>query len=246
MDYSRYIPDREEKIRYYAACCAALAFLGMLFYRSAALSALLCLASVPLRRYYDDYLRKKRSRRLLEGFKGMLYSLSASMAAGHQLPDALEEAELQLRGEFGEESDICRELRAMLASYYTAHDSLPELLSDFGRRSGQEPVRQFAAAIDVCVKSGGDLETVALRSSGMLLDMLSFEDELRSMFAEKRFDMLVITAMPLIMLSVLNLASASYIAPLYGTLLGRLLMTAALGLIAGSAVWGMRIMDVRI
>ncbi|MBQ1907624.1 MAG: hypothetical protein II488_06195 [Firmicutes bacterium] len=246
MDYSRYTLSRAEKAAYYSAGCAALMCLGLLFYRSILLSAALCLASVPLRRYYEEYLRGRRLRRLLEGFKGLLYSLSASMAAGHQLPDALQEAELSLRGEFGEDSDICLELRAMLNAYYSAHDSIPELFTDFGRRCGQEAVAQFATALAVCTASGGDLETVALRSCGMLLDMLGFEDELSSMFAEKRFDMLVITAMPLIMLSVLNLASASYIAPLYGTLAGRLIMTVSLGLIAASAVWGMRIMDVKV
>ena len=182
----------------------------------------------------------------MEGFKSLMYSVSASVAAGHQLPRALELAERQLSGEFGEEAPICAELRNMLRAYSSSHEPLTDSLNDLARRSGQSAVRQFAAAIDVCSRSGGDLESVALKTSSALLDLLGFEDELRSMFAEKRFDMMVIGAMPLIMLVILNLSSASYIAPLYTTLLGRLIMTASLGLLAGALLWGKKIMDVEI
>ena len=84
------------------------------------------------------------------------------------------------------------------------------------------------------------------QTSGALLDMLGFEDELRAMFAEKRFDMLVIGCMPVVMLAVLNVSSAGYIAPLYTTLPGRLIMTLSLGLLAGAMLWGIKIMDVEL
>ena len=244
MDYASYTLNRNEKICWYAASCAALFAAGMLFYRSILLSLALCAASVPFKKHYEDWLAARRRRRFLEGFKSMLYSISASVSAGHQLPGALELAERQLRAELGEDADICAELKGMLEAYAYSPEPLTDSMSELARRSGQDAVKQFAAAISVCSRSGGDLESVALKTSSALLDMLGFEDELRAMFAEKRFDMLVIGSMPVIMLAVLNVSSAGYIEPLYTTMLGRLIMTLALGLLAGAALWGIKIMDV--
>ncbi|MCF0150635.1 MAG: hypothetical protein HUJ80_04410, partial [Firmicutes bacterium] len=197
----------------------------MLFYRDLAI-ALLCMTAAPLgEKLWRRYLQKKRKEKLLEGFRDMLYTISSAVAAGRQLPFAVEEAAAALASSWGEGSDICKEAVHMASVYREAHGDPDGLWLDFARRSGIVEIRRFADSCRICRRNGGNMEEVCFKTASVLLERLAFQDDIKALSAEKRLEILILSAMPAGALVLLNLTSYEYIQVLYTTAAGRLLMT---------------------
>lgn len=243
-DYSVYKLNRNELVNYYSAAGILLALLGLLFYRSFIMAGICAFAAIPLRNYYADHLRKKRLERLQEGFKDALYSISGSVAAGRQLPQAIKESAAGVSAAYGESSDIARELTYIADVYSQSHGDAYALLADFGRRSGLEEISQFAQSCSICRRCGGDMEAVALKSASLLLDRMDLAREVKGLIRQKKTDIILLTAMPVGVLVFLNLVSYSYLEPLYCGLSGRFIMTACLGTICAALLWCIRITDI--
>lgn len=245
-DYSCYKPDRAERIRYFLAACPLLMLLGLLFYRSFAAAVLCALASFPMERFYIQNRAQHRRRMLQEGFRDALYTLSASFAAGRSMPAALEDAAMQSEASYGVDADITRELRSIVESYHSVHGDAAEMLTDLGRRSGLAEIALFASSYSICRMCGGDLEDVCMKSAALLLDKLAFRSETESMMAQKKLDILLLLSLPLLMLAFLNLTAFSYIAVLYTTAAGRLLMTGCLAVMGGAVFWSIRMIELEL
>lgn len=243
-DYGYYRLSKEEKLKYYTAACIALAFLGLLFYRSFLMAGIIALAAIPLKRCYAGYLKNKRLDRLREGFRDALYSISGSVAAGRQLPYAVGEAADAAVLSYGEDSDIACELAYIVRSYRESHGETETLLGDLGRRSGLEEIKQFAQSCSICRRCGGDMEAVSLRSAALLLDRMDFAREVKGLIAQKKSDIAILVSMPIFILIFLNLVSFSYLEPLYSGLSGRLIMTCCLGAVIGALLWCLKITEI--
>lgn len=240
-DYSVYKLSRVQTVKYYSVCAGASCFLGLLFYRSAAACAAVFLLSVPLNKVFRSFLAEKRRDRLLSGFMDVLYSVSGAAAAGKQMPSALELAAESLKSSRGTESDIYREIDLICRRYRQTHADIGAMLSSFGRRSGVREIAQFASAYRTCQLCGGDLEEVCRKSAQLLIDRISFAEETRMLISQKKTDVVLLTAMPLAVLTMLNLLNYSYIAVLYETAAGRVVMTLCLLLIVSALLWGIKI-----
>ncbi|HPX71062.1 MAG TPA: hypothetical protein PLO47_04960 [Bacillota bacterium] len=245
-DYKIYRMSKKEKLSYYASACALLGFLGFLFYRSLVMSALVALAALPLEKIMSERLRLRRLEKLSEGFRDALYSISGSVAAGRQLPQAIGEAAKAAELSYGADSDIAFELKSVYDAYEQTHGNVEEMLGDLAKRSGLAEIEQFAQSCAVCRRCGGDMEAVSLKGAALLLDRMEFERELKGIMIQKRSDIALLTSMPIIILLLLNLTSFGYLAPLYSGLGGRLIMSLCLAAMLGALLWSLKITDIKL
>ena len=161
-------------------------------------------------------------------FKDMLYSLSASVASGRQMAEALIEAEEELSVMYDAQEPIMKELRHMRISILENKESDKTLLKDFAFRSKSEDINNFVQVYITCRNMGGNLEKIISHTTEILTDKMNIDREIRAITAQKKTEGRIISVMPLLMLLMLNLFAYSYIAPLYMTAGGRLVMTMAL------------------
>ena len=237
--YSVYEMNDREKALFYGMGYAALSLLLYLFYHSILLSALCGFLVVRLKPYYESYKVRQRIQKLNLQFKDMLYSLSSSIAAGRQMPEALIEAADSLSVMYGPAEPIMLELNHMKRCIVENNESDRELLADFARRSCCEDINNFVQVYIICRSLGGDLEKIIGRTSTILTDKMNIEREIEAITSQKKFEGRLIALMPVAMLLLLNLFSPSYIVPLYSGLPGRLIMTGCLG----AGLWGYRMME---
>ena len=115
------------------------------------------------------------------------------------------------------------------------------LLEDLGRRSGVPEIKQFASAYAACQRCGGDLEEVCLKTAELLIGRISVRDEARALISQKKLDVLLLSIMPVAVLAGLNILGYSYLAVLYETPAGRVVMSLCLALIVCAMLWGIRI-----
>ena len=238
-DYSVYEMNNRERILFFGAGYLAAAILVFLFYHSLILSAVSGFLVVKLKPYYESYRARQRMQKLNVQFKDMLYSLSSSIAAGRQMPEALIEAADSLCIMYGPSEPIMMELNHMKRCIIENNESDRELLADFARRSCCEDIHNFVQVYIICRNMGGDLEKIIARTSLILTDKMNIEREIKAITAQKKFEGRLIALMPVAMLLILNLLSPSYIVPLYSGLPGRLIMTGCLG----AGLWGLLMME---
>lgn len=245
-DYSKYEMKAKEKALFYGLGFMAFSCVIYLFYHSLFLSLIGGLIVLKARKYYEKLMAAKQIATLNTQFKDLLYSLSASVASGRQMSEALIEACENLSIMYSKEDLIMRELLHIKSSILRNNESDRVLLVDFARRSHSEDINNFVRVYATCRNLGGDLEQIISRTSEILTDKMNIQREIETITAQKKFEGRLIALMPLAMLLILNLLSPAYIAPLYSCFLGRLIMTASLGALLGSALLMERISRVEI
>ena len=245
-DYSVYDLSGKEKMLFYSVGYCGIFTLVYLFYHSlwlSFISGVLVHFFIP---YIKKYLAVKRMNLLNIQFKDMLYSLSASIAAGRQMEEALVEAEENLSVMYGSDEPIMVELRYMRINIVENKESDKQLLKDFAFRSKIEDIDNFVQVYITCRNMGGDLEKIIGHTTEILTDKMSIDREIKDITAQKKTEGRIISVMPAIMLFMMNIFSYSYIAPLYETLGGRIIMTGALAAMAFGIYLMEKISDIEI
>lgn len=228
IDYSRYELSVKEKygflgVGYICICAVFYLFYHSLFF--ALISGLLViLFIVP----FENWKAEKRRVLLITQFKDMLYSMSAYVATGVQIADALEGCLDNLKSMYDEKSPMVMELSSMVLNIRENKESEIRLLQDLANRSHCEDIDNFVQVYVSCTVTGGDLEKVLKNTIDILMDKINIEREIRTFTAQKKLEGNIITIMPVMVILFLNLFFPEYLSPLYTTVSGRVLMTGAL------------------
>lgn len=245
-DYSVYELTVKEKIIVYVVGYICAFSLVYLFYHSIPLSLLAGGTIYFIVPYVKEYMAGRRQNALNIQFKDMLYSLSASVAAGRQMEEALIEAESNLSTMYHESEPIMRELKHMRISIVENNENDKLLLKDFAFRSRNEDINDFVQVYITCRNMGGNLEKIISRATDILIDKITIEKEIRVLMSQKKTEGILISVMPLVMLLGLNIFSYSYISPLYETAAGRIIMTASLGVTMYGMYMMKKISDIKV
>lgn len=238
-DYSVYDLSQKEKTLLYGVGYICIFAVVYLFYHSILISAISGVSVHFLIPYVKKYMVQKRLNLLNMQFKDMLYSLSASVAAGRQMEEALVEAEENLSVIYDANEPIMRELRYMKINIVENKESDKLLLKDLAFRSKSEDIDDFVQVYITCRNMGGDLEKIIGHTTEVLTDKMNIDREIKAITAQKKMEGRLISAMPVVMLLMMNVFSYSYISPLYTSAGGRIIMTAALA----SMAYGMYLME---
>jgi len=245
-DYSVYELSKREKLMFYSIGYSCIVAVVYLFYHSVPLaipSGVLIYWIMP---HIRKYLADKRMSTLTIQFKDMLYSLSASVAAGRQMEEALIEAEENLSVMYGGQEPIMKELRHMRVSIVENKESDKLLLKDLAYRSKSEDINNFVQVYVTCRNMGGNLEKIIGHTVEVLTDKMTIDREIKTITSQKKTEGRIISLMPIMMLLAMNFFSYSYISPLYETAGGRIVMTAALAAICYGIYLMEKVSEIRV
>lgn len=233
-DYSQYELSVKEKYHFLVVGYIFVFTVLYLFYHSLIFSLAGGFFPYFLLGNYSRWKAEKRQTLLTIQFKDLLYSLSASMSAGFQLSEALKEGEESLKLLYDEGSPLIAELKYMVRNISENKESDVRLLLDFAKRSHCEDINNFVQVYISCAETGGDIENVLKNTTEILVDKMNIEREIKTLTAQKKFEGWIISMMPVIVILFLNIFSPDYLKPLYVTIIGRMIMTAALAGLAGA------------
>lgn len=227
IDYSQYKLSSKEKYSFLTAGYGCIVVIFYLFYHSLIFSLagglIISLFIVPFVRWKAE----KRQALLITQFKDMLYSMSSYVASNMKITDALEGSMVSLESIYGRESPLVMELEYMIRNIKENKESEIRLLQDFAYRSHCEDIENFVQVYVSCIITGGDMDRVLKNAIDILMDKITIEREIRTLTAQKKLEGNIITVMPVLVIFFLNIFSPEYLTPLYTTLTGRVIMTAA-------------------
>jgi tight adherence protein B len=245
-DYRHYRLSKDEMKRYYPVTGCAAFIIGLLFYHNIFIATLMVLLAIPCRKYYEAYLAAKRQTELSVQFKDLLASLSVSFSTGRQLTDALREADDNLRLIYAADTPILTEVRYMIDRLIGNREHEKAVLYDFADRSACEDIADFVDVYFICRTTGGDTIRAIRRASEQIIDKIDIRNEIVTLTAQKKYEARILSGLPLLILLFLQLTSPDYIAPLYGTLIGIVVMTLSLAVQIAAFLWSVKITDIRI
>jgi len=115
---------------------------------------------------------------------------------------------------------------------------LDEAVRQAAAASASADLKLFATAVGIQIRSGGNLAAVIDRLALVIRDRMRLNRRIRVLTAQTQFSKRILLALPFILFALLNVLNAEYMAPLYTTAQGNILLgVGAAGLLMGS--WSM-------
>ena len=245
VDYSTYRLTAGEWLLYGALGVEACGLASYVFYRSVVVFLILMPVGACYPLYRRSNLKKERARRLELQFKEGIQVLSSFLSAGYSLENGLTLSIKELEILFGRREMITEEFR-ILSDGIRMNRPAEELFMDFGRRSGVEDVDNFAQVLSAAKRSGGELVEIIRQTAGIIRDKVQVKEEIHTMLASRIFEQRIMNLIPFLIVLYIDLTSPGFFSVMYGTWMGRSVMTMCLAAYAGALVLAGKLLDIEV
>ena len=221
------------------------ALIAFLFYKSV-YGILIGIVVVPfwVRLSIKEQENKRHANLLLE-FKEYMMLIVASLQTGYSLERAIKQSEVELKKLYSKDSVLLPFVHIMNQKL-AMNVQLEKAFLEFAQAINLEEAQSLAEIISFAKRSGGDygknIKETALKIEGNL----AVRQEIETITTEKRLELKVMCVMPLGILAYITITSSSFIAPLYGNILGISLMTVCLFVYGILIVLGRRIIEINV
>lgn len=225
--YEVYYFSGSEKVLYVAIALCVVYFFSYFFYRSFWAAFALWPIGVWLYLTLQKEKGEKRRDRLELEFQDCMQSLSANLRAGYSVEHAFSEAEQDMKALFGEESLIVKELQ-QIKKGLANNVPLEKLLSELGKRSFSENIREFSEVFAIARAGGGNLPQVLSSTAGLIGEKISLQQQLQVMISGKKLEQNIMNMIPFLLVGYIGVANKGFFDVLYQDWFGRLIMTGCL------------------
>ena len=245
-DLSKYEFSRRENAVFYSCLAAAGLVISYLLYRNVLFAAVIIPFARRIKSFVTESIIKSRRRRYMAEFRDFLFMASTAIGAGRSMKDAIAESIPSLLNIYGRKAILAGDLAKAYERMETGGENDVSVLRDLADASGLEDVKDFVTVYSICKTTGASLISALGKAAGVIMEKMSIDREIDELVKRKEGEGLVIYAMPAIIILFLNLTSPDYIAPLYETITGRIIMTAVLASNIGIYAMIQRITNVEI
>ncbi len=176
--------------------------------------------------------RKERKRRdqFIEQLPDTLTLLASSLSAGHSFPQAVDavvrNGQKPVADEFG---------RALNQSRVGV--PIEDTLEEVAERMKCEDLSWVVMAVRVNREVGGNLSEVLNNVANTLRERMYLKRQVKALSADGRLSTYVLTALPIVLALFLLVRNPTYIEPLFGTVVGLLMLAAGTVLLVLGWIW---------
>ena len=246
VDYDVYIMSKKEKVTTIIAAAVLIFIVGIIFYHNIVLSLLLSLFALKAPKIRVKSIIKKRKVELNNQFRDLLYSVSSSMEAGRSLEMAFKDALRDLAIIYpNEKTAIIRETTYIVRKI-EMNEPIEQAILEFAERSHIDDIENFADIIKVCKRTGGNLADVIRSTSNVIGEKIETKREIETTITGKKFESRLMSVMPIFMVAILSLSSPEFMAPVFDTVVGNVVMTIAIFLFVGAFLISEKIVDIKV
>ena len=227
-DLRTYSFSKKENILFYAALALAAFLISYLMYRNILFAVVIIPFAKRIKGFVTESIIQRRRKTYMAEFKDFLFMASTAIGAGRSMKDAIRESIPSLMNIYGRKTILTHDLKKAYERMDVGGENDISVLNDLSEASGLEDVHDFVTIYSICKSTGASLITALNKAAGVIMEKMSIEREIEELIRRKESEGLVIFAMPALIILFLNLAAPDYIAPLYETVVGRIIMTAVL------------------
>ncbi len=227
-DLRQYSFGKRENAFFYITLIASGLLISYLMYRNLFFAIVIIPFAGRIKSFVIDNMIRKRKRTYMAEFKDFLFMASTAIGAGRSMKDAIAESIPSLKNIYGKKTILTKDLENAYERMDVGGENDISVLKDLAESSGLEDVHDFVTVYSICKSTGASLISALNKAAGVIMEKMSIEREIDELVRRKESEGLVIFAMPALIVLFLNLTAPDYIAPLYETLIGRVIMTAVI------------------
>lgn len=205
---------------------------------------LLPVAVLYLREWTDTCCRKKEME-FRSQFRDAMQIMSASLKAGYAVENAIRATEKDLRSLYGKETRIREEFEQMVHKL-SMNRPAEQVIQEFSEQVQQEDAEHFSSVFTTAKRMGGDSISILKSTIQVIGDKIEVEREIQTMLAAKRLEFQVMCVIPLGMVLYMRMAFPEFLSVLYGSWVGRILMSVCLGVYAFAYRLGRKMIQIEV
>lgn len=232
-DFSKYDLNRKERLFFYITVASVSIAASMLFYHN----LLPAIAVIPflnkIKRILCDKLLEKRICELTVSFKDFLFLLSTAIASGRSMKDAIGESVSAIRDIHGERDILAYQFEKIYDRLQIGNENDIDVLMEFAFAAKIDDITDFVTIYSICKSTGASLILALNRASAVIIEKMTIEEEIRGMVKRKKTEGIMLFIMPVIIMFFLNVCAPDYIAPMYESIAGRIIMSVVIIAIFG-------------
>ncbi|MCK8060820.1 MULTISPECIES: type II secretion system F family protein [unclassified Fusibacter] len=213
---------------------------GWIFYKSFLMMGVFSVVLQLGRKSYYKNKRLRKNEQNLDEFMEINRMLIAELYSGKSLEQAYQAILVNLNKDSNCQYPLMRKTLTVWCEQFDIGWSVEEVLRAFAKESGNQVIDQFVVMISATKKHGGNLLEVIDLTNRVLRDKRQMQRDIEVIISEKRLEQKLLSLMPFGMLLLMQLTAYEFIAPLYESVSGRLMMTATLLLFIGCYIWSDR------
>lgn len=194
---------------------------GQLFFGNLLIAVVLAIIAFKVPTGYVKSLKTKRIRKLAEQLPEALNILSNGLRAGLSFIQAVSVVAKEM------DAPLADDFNKILRDNMLGKD-LEETLSEFAEKAENENVDILVTAILIQRQVGGNLSEILDNISETIRDRIKLMGDVRSMTAQSKISALIIGCIPVGIVVVINLINHEFMKPLFTTLIGNVLLGAAI------------------
>lgn len=141
------------------------------------------------------------------------------------MKDAIGEAIPGLIEIYGPKAILVHELSLVFERLEFGGENDVDVLMELALASEMDDVIDFVNVYSICKTSGANMILALNKAASVIIDKMTIDKEIKELVKRKEAEGLIIFVMPILVILFLNLCAPDYIAPLYESSTGRILMT---------------------
>lgn len=187
---------------------------------------------------------QKQQAKLNAQFRDMLEAFSTSLGAGKNVVDSFHSIYDDMKLQYDEDAYILKELEVILSGMANNVD-IEDLLTDFGRRSGNEDIESFANVFRICYRKGGNIRDTIRSTYAILSDKMEIKEDIETVVASSKLNQNIMVVMPVALIGVIKLMSPDF-ASNFVTASGIMATTIAIVLFVLAYYVGRKILHIKV
>ena len=176
----------------------------------------------------QNQILNKRKKMLHKQFIDLLDSLSASLAAGQNVPTAFISARTDLLVQYPEDAFIVNEVNQIIDGF---NNNIPieGMLASLGERSGIKDISDFGKVFEAAYRKGGNIKDIVRNTHEILSTKTQLEMEIQTKVTSNKNEQNIMLIMPIIIVAMIKMMGGDFAAN-FTTPTGLLFTTIGIGL----------------
>lgn len=234
---------KREYLEYLLSFLFAFVLSGI-FFKDFTMGVMFGIGALFFPRLHRKRVKKKEIDVFLEQFKESLRLVKNTLKVGKSLQSAIIHTEMELAKIYASEKAPIRVAYKSMSDALQMGVQLNDVLMTFKSIYPCEEAENFVDIAIITHKKGGNLVEVIGSIETFISTTIHVKQEVKILTASKIMESKMLTLMPFFLVTVISVLSPEYMAPLYETAFGKLLMAIGVVLIVMNYIIGTKIVRI--
>ena len=152
-------------------------------------------------------------------------------------------AQKDLEAQYSSDAYIVKEVNEMISGMHN-NIAVEEMIRDFGTRSGNPDIANFATVFETAYRTGGNIKEIIRRTTDIISEKIMIAEEIETKITSNKMQMRAMNVIPIFLVLMLRCSSSEFDAA-FGSIIGVICMSIGVGFFLAAYKMGQKMMDIK-